>query len=49
MTPNELIKQLLLSYNNSDKETFLSVAREHIERKKNEAHPDCKRTGKSFI
>lgn len=38
MTPNELIKQLLLSYNNSDKETFLSAAREYIEREKRMKH-----------
>lgn len=38
MTANELIKQLLLSYNNSDKEMFLSTAREYIEREKRMKH-----------
>lgn len=38
MTPNELIKQLLLSYNNSDKDAFLSAAREYIEREKRMKH-----------
>jgi DNA replication protein DnaC len=38
MTSNELIKQLLLSYNKSDKEAFLSAAREYIEREKRMKH-----------
>jgi len=38
MTPNELIKQLLISYNNADKEAFLSIAREYIDREKRKNH-----------
>ena len=35
---NELIKQLILSFNNDDKEAFLSAAREYIEREKRMKH-----------
>lgn len=38
MTPNDLIKQLLLSFNSNDKEAFLSTAREYIEREKRMKH-----------
>lgn len=38
MTSNELIKQLLLSYNNLDKEAFFSATREYIEREKRMKH-----------
>ncbi|MCK5848034.1 MAG: ATP-binding protein [Caldisericia bacterium] len=38
MTSNELIKQLLLSYNKSDKDAFISAAREYIEREKRMKH-----------
>ena len=38
MTVNELIKQLLLSYNNSDKEAFLTAAHAYIEREKRMKH-----------
>ncbi len=38
MTPNDLIKQLLLSFNSNDKEAFLSAAREYIEREKRMKH-----------
>ena len=38
MNTNELIKQLLLSFNNDDKEAFLSAAREYIEREKRMKH-----------
>jgi len=38
MNANELIKQLLLSFNNNDKETFLNSAREYIEREKRMKH-----------
>jgi len=38
MNVNELIKQLILSFNNDDKEAFLSAAREYIEREKRMKH-----------
>ena len=38
MNANELIKQLLLSFNNNDKEAFLASAREYIEREKRMKH-----------
>ncbi len=38
MNANELIKQLLLSFNSNDKEAFFSVAREYIEREKRMKH-----------
>ena len=38
MNANELVKQLLLSYNNNDKEAFVSCAREYIEREKRMKH-----------
>lgn len=38
MNANELIKRLLLFFNNNDKEAFLSAAREYIEREKRMKH-----------
>jgi SpoVK/Ycf46/Vps4 family AAA+-type ATPase len=38
MTPNDLIKQLILSFNSSDHEAFLAAAREYIEREKRMKH-----------
>ncbi|MFH1097769.1 MAG: AAA family ATPase [Candidatus Desantisbacteria bacterium] len=38
MTSNDLIKQLLFSFNSNDKEAFLSAAREYIEREKRMKH-----------
>ena len=35
---NELVRQLLLSFNNNDKEAFLASAREYIEREKRMKH-----------
>lgn len=43
MNANELIKQLLLSFNNNDKEVFLSAAREYIEREKRMKHTQVAR------
>ncbi len=38
MTPNDLIKQLIISFNSNDNETFLNAAREYIEREKRMKH-----------
>lgn len=38
MTHNDLIKQLILSFNSNDNEAFLSAAREYIEREKRMKH-----------
>ena len=38
MTPNDLIKQLIISFNSNDNETFLDAAREYIEREKRMKH-----------
>ncbi len=38
MTANNLIKQLLISFNNDDKESFITAAREYIEREKKMKH-----------
>ena len=38
MTNSELIKQLFLSFNNKDNETFVQAAREQIEREKRKKH-----------
>lgn len=43
MNANDLIKQLLLSFNNNDKEAFLSTAREYIEREKRMKHTQVAR------
>ncbi len=38
MTINDLIKQLIYSFNNNDKESFINFAREYIEREKRMKH-----------
>lgn len=38
MTSNDLIKQLIISFNSNDNETFLNAAREYIEREKRMKH-----------
>lgn len=38
MTPNDFIKQLIISFNSNDNETFLNAAREYIEREKRMKH-----------
>lgn len=38
MTPNDLIKQLILSFHNNDNEAFFSAAQEYIEREKRMKH-----------
>lgn len=38
MTTTELIKQLFLSFNNKDNETFVQAAREYIDREKRKKH-----------
>jgi len=38
MTNSELIKQLFLSFNNKDNDTFVQTAREYIEREKRKKH-----------
>lgn len=38
MTPNDLIKKLIISFNCNDNETFLNAAREYIEREKRMKH-----------
>lgn len=38
MTPNDLIKKLILSFNSNNEEAFLSAVREHIEREKRKKH-----------
>ncbi|WP_069472059.1 AAA family ATPase [Candidatus Marithrix sp. Canyon 246] len=38
MTNSELIKQLFLSFNNKDNDTFIQTAREYIEREKRKKH-----------
>ncbi len=43
MNANELIKQLLLSFNSNDKEAFLSAARDYIEREKRMKHTQVAR------
>lgn len=43
MNANELIKQLLLSYNNEDRESFLKYVREYIDREKRMKHTQVAR------
>jgi SpoVK/Ycf46/Vps4 family AAA+-type ATPase len=43
MTGNELVKQLILSFNSNDKESFHSIAREYIEREKRMKHTQIAR------
>jgi SpoVK/Ycf46/Vps4 family AAA+-type ATPase len=38
MTNSELIKQLFLSFNNKDNDTFVEIAREYIQREKRKKH-----------
>ena len=50
MTPNELIKQLLISHSNSDKETFSSAFRQYIEHEKRMKHTQAvKELEKAFF